>query len=1071
MNTSLETIDARSRQRILEELDSNFLVEAAAGTGKTTCIVGRMVNLIATGKCAIERLAAVTFTRKAAAELRERFQLELRRESKSTQRNQEQRDRLAFGLQQIELAFVGTIHSFCTMLLRERPIEMNVDPAFRELEESENRELVDLAWTSFLASLHKSNDPLLAQFPDFGLQTSDLKNCFDHFVSHPDVDRWPHDRQSMDDFDVESLKDSLRQYIDHISEFQPDFPADRGSDKLMDRLEAIQRKSQHIHWDRINEVFDLAELFDSSGGCTQKFWAVKSFAKEQKERFQAFRESTIKPAMNWWYGHRYDFSIRVLKQAALVFERLRTESGGLNFEDLLLKSARALQDRPELRDYFQRRFSCLLVDEFQDTDPLQAKIIAFLTSSDHQEKVWSQCDPLPGSLFLVGDPKQSIYRFRRADIVTYGQMKSVFERSAEVLTLSKNFRSTPEICEWNNTVFGNLFPSQETRYAPAANDMLPGRQESAEQGSQGVRWLTIPSDLSESQAKEFEAERIAAHIDAAITNQASIARTQRELDQGISAAAQPGDFLIMTWLKDDLQFYSSALDRRGIPNQVTGSNALASIEELRILTTCLRVIDDVHNPIPYIALLRGAAFGFSDQDLFQYKQAGGRFSYQSLPNDLPEPLQSRFQQANGRLKEYAEWLKRLPFAAAAERIAWDLGLVARSAIQIDGNVTAGGLLKAIELIRAQSWDFDSARDMIGFMESLSQNSEADPLPAMPQGNSVVRVMNLHKVKGLEASVVFVAGAFGRRDFPPRFHIDRSDGSNDGYFAISKKVGYQFRPVAQPSDWEKAAAEETQQTQAEKQRLLYVAATRAKTQLIITRRENNTKSRWNEFDPFLTDKEELQVSELPIQPAIEAAPDRLKTSDVASRWSRLQEPSYRIFAAKTLALRGKARPNWQASGDYGHRWGTVIHELLESRARKPDSDLRRSAALLAGEYEIDHGRVGELVNTVDRVLASDIWNRSLSAKQRYVELPFDLPAGFDDGPAVIRGVIDLLFEESEGWVIVDYKTDDITPDQVSEAADYYRRQLDQYAKAWEGATGMKVVEKGLFFTRINEYHTT
>jgi ATP-dependent helicase/nuclease subunit A len=512
--------DELSRQRILQDLDTNFLVEAAAGTGKTTSIVGRMVNLIATGKCDIERLAAMTFTRKAAAELRERFQLELRRQAASIDRSDQQRMRLQVALRHVEQAFIGTIHSFCTLLLRERPIEMNVGPNFRELEQAENDQLIDWAWAAFLDQLHESNDPLLLGFQEFGVHAADLKACFCRYVSNPDIDRWPHTARSLSEFDLDGLKGALRNYIDRIATLKDDFPTARGTDELMDRLERIERKSQHIHWDRLGDVFDLTELFDWTSKCTQKCWHDKTIAKQEHDHFVSFRKETIQPAMHWWYGYRYEFAIRVLHSAGKVFDRMRGESNGLNFEDLLQKSAIALKLQPSLRAYFQRRFHCLLIDEFQDTDPIQAQVIAFLTAAELTQQVWHLCRPRPGSLFLVGDPKQSIYRFRRADIVTYAKMKQMFQDGAgEVLSLSRNFRSTLELREWNNEVYEGLFPAIATLYAPAANSMTQGRQDVVEGQLRGLRCLTLPDDLSHEETIAIESQRIANSIRGAIAGQ------------------------------------------------------------------------------------------------------------------------------------------------------------------------------------------------------------------------------------------------------------------------------------------------------------------------------------------------------------------------------------------------------------------------------------------------------------------------------------------------------------------------------------------------------------------------
>ena len=222
----------------------------------------------------------------------------------------------------------------------------------------------------------------------------------------------------------------------------------------MDRYDQIVRAADNADFRVHGQFFDLLELFDSKKKIVQKNWGQgakedKENARNERDRFADFRDSTVQPSLDWWYQHRYAFVIELLEQAQVIYANARRASGGLDFQDLLLRAAEALKSKPALRAYFQRRFSHVLVDEFQDTDPIQAEILAYLTSQNTEEGDWKKCVPKPGSLFLVGDPKQSIYRFRRADIVTYQQVKNIFlESGGKIVTLSRNFRSTEEVRSW-----------------------------------------------------------------------------------------------------------------------------------------------------------------------------------------------------------------------------------------------------------------------------------------------------------------------------------------------------------------------------------------------------------------------------------------------------------------------------------------------------------------------------------------------------------------------------------------------------------------------------------------------
>ena len=181
--------DQDQRDTVLNELDKTLLVEAAAGTGKTTGMIGRMVNLLASEKCSIDALAAVTFTRKAAAELRARFQVELEKASRSAALKP--RRLLSDASSHGERCFIGTIHSFCARILRERPVEAGVDVGFEEIDEPADQKLRRRAWDEYIASLYASDSPLLAELEALGLEAGQLAEAFMKFADYPDVEEWP----------------------------------------------------------------------------------------------------------------------------------------------------------------------------------------------------------------------------------------------------------------------------------------------------------------------------------------------------------------------------------------------------------------------------------------------------------------------------------------------------------------------------------------------------------------------------------------------------------------------------------------------------------------------------------------------------------------------------------------------------------------------------------------------------------------------------------------------------------------------------------------------------------------
>lgn len=1085
-----ESQDDNTRRRIESELNKNFIVEAAAGTGKTTSLVNRMVALIETGTCRIDELAAVTFTRKAAAELKERFQAALHARAKAIEAGHvESGDRLRLASDKVNLAFVGTIHSFCAALLRERPIEFNVDPTFRELDEKEDGLLREQAWQENIADLIASKDPLLDQLRDLKIDRAHLKNCFSRFIEHRDIDHWPTNLPG--DINLENLQRATKDYIRDIKELLKTFPKEL--DDLVNRYWDIARASQR-GFRTLGDFFSLLERFASKKKGTQREWAKvpggsKELCKDHNSRWEEFRTTFAEPGTTYWTRYRYRFVVEFLRRAVSVYQRLKQINGGLDFQDLLLKVATGLKNSPQLRTYFQSKYRNVLVDEFQDTDPLQAQMMFYLTSADTSQSDWTQCVPKTGSLFLVGDPKQSIYRFRRGDILIYNQVKEIICRNGgEVLPLVKNFRSRTELREWNNTVYREKFGSRTTAYSPAAEDMVQGREddvlsESIAKPFCGTYRLEIPTDLLVAEARDFEAEAIAKFIRHAIDSGLEVPRTVKEIASGLKTQVQPRDFLIIPWGKKGMNAYTEALERYGVPYQVSGGNPLASNPQLATLIDCLRAIEDPTNPVHYLSVLRNF-FGFSDRELYLLKQADGSFNYN---HPIPEAVTSealgsdlgvRFQAVANRFQKYAIWMRSLSYATAVLQIATDLGLISAAASTDEGNMQAGGLLKVIEWLRSQSLDFDSARDLIEFLDEVLTSEDVEACPALPPTGNVVRLMNLHKAKGLESPIVFLADTSRRYRGKVVCHIDRTSGTPSGYMGISAEVKKKeftiTKEVATPENWSTLQDEEQRFIDAEHDRLLYVATTRAACANIIS--VGKEGSNWTGLHPYLANAPALQIPEVSnVSTAAELREVEFKEvacispDSIQAKWDASLNPSYSVTSAKTLGLKGSSRVDRDGSGEYGHEWGTAVHELLEVCHKTPTADLLSTATRLARDNNIRTERIPELIATVESVLASDIWKRAQAAQRCYSELPFETTDLDQDGqPLLIRGVIDLIFEEPDGWIIVDYKTDDLQATQLSAVLEEHRGQLTQYSRIWTAITSLPIKSTGLYFTRLNQY---
>ena len=866
-------------------------------------------------------------------------------------------------------------------------------------------------------------------------------------------------------------------------------------------------------------------------------------AREEEARWAAFRTDVAEPMLLSWRRIRYATVMRVFREARRAYEDLRQERGLLNYQDLLMKAAALLRDKPAVRAYFRNRFRFLLVDEFQDTDPVQAEVMLLLTAGDTGERAWRRCRPVPGSLFVVGDPKQSIYRFRRADIRTYNDVREIIQcadgvdRPGCVVELCANFRTSPPLVDWVNRVFGPeeppaeagtedppqgggpvlRFPVEHTEVSPGYVRLEAGRVDGNSGRLTGVYRLPVPAEAGDARgAAEYEADRIARTVRRALDAGWTVARSRRELEEGVAPEVRPSDFLIVTRNRQRMSLYARGLQAYGIPHQVTGGSALNEVRELGMLHACVRAVAHPDDPVALVAVLRSELFGLSDRDLHAFRKAGGRFCYHTeVPaaaleaggEGVPpgEAVSDLFADAFRRLRRYERWLARVPPLAALERIAGDLGLFALAGSRAGGDVEAGSLCKALEVLRGdrqEMWSTAQAAEALG---RLAESARChDGVSARPGEPEQVRIMNLHKVKGLEAAVVFLADPAGESSHPVELHIDRSGDRIVGYMAVfGPKRGHRQPVLALPDGWDDAQERESRFGAAEALRLRYVAATRAGSALIVSQRTGkggkNGRNPWQYFGAYISGDQDL-----PDPGPVDAPPVRgvrLEPEDVqraaaaiAGRRERMFLPSLAVSGAKAHALAAQEPPAEAApeasggpaavtvpgpasyepaggpgEGEHGQEWGTVIHNLLEVAMASPDAGLDRLARAMLAEHGLDPDRADAAVETVRAVTHSGLWQRAIRSRERYTEIPFEIErASGTSPPTLIRGSIDLVFREEDGWVLVDWKTDRVAGENVESLAAYYAPQVRLYAEAWTEATGERPKETALYFTRRDLY---
>jgi ATP-dependent helicase/nuclease subunit A len=1117
--------DQAARDRIARDLGTTFLVEAGAGSGKTTSLVDRMIALLATGRTSIETLAAVTFTRKAAAELRGRFQVALER-ARLAEKDPAVRERLETALTGLERAFIGTIHAFCARLLRERPIEAGIDPEFRELEDHEDRILLERSWDAYQAQARLENEAAMRGLDEAGLVPADLETAFAAVAGFPDVELVG---GSPEPPDYGLVREALVQIVDLAANLVPRERPEKGRDGLQNLFVRLFRRRRNIGFTDGPRLMESVELFDKTLEYKPSRWPAKDDGKRLLAAAEAFQDEVARPALRGWREFRHRRALDFLMPAVGFYEERRRAASRLNFQDQLMLTARLLRDNPEVRRYFRRRFHPILVDEFQDTDPIQAEILFLLTGTSETEKDWTRLAPAPGSLFLVGDPKQSIYRFRRADIDIYNLVKDRIEASGgETLALSANFRSVGAIADWVNSLFdpkrGGAFPAAADAYQagfmPLRTVRGPGRGPLA-----GVRKITVPA------VAYHRKEDIAAHDAGRVAGFISWALAGHlRLDDGDGGLrpAEPGDFLVLFRYKDRMSRYARRLEELGIPFEISGSDAFAENAEIGEVMNLLRALDDPDDPVATVAALRGMFFGLSDQDLLDHRAAGGGFCYLSEAGRPAGP--PKIRAAFGALRAWRDLAARVPPSVALESIVQDSGLLPHLVTAAMGGSRAGNVLKLIEVLRGrENEEMTSFAAAVAFLAEWVGVMPVEEMSLTPGRRNAVRLMNLHKAKGLEAPVVWLANPAGVGDFEPDRHVRRIGGTPLGHFRFTRSFGRRTRTVSQPVGWETSAAEEVKYEAAEEARLMYVAATRARDLLIVSGYAGDLKDKkaWGLLETGLGAVQDLpdcpvgQVArDMPAsprrRPAVKPGEAAKGREDVRRRMGRAAVASTLHETVTSIAKRAGETPEW-AKGGLG-LWGSEVHVLLKALAASwpgPGGPAGAAATGLEGLKRMARDVLAAagrnpadgsaLAAHVAGIVGSSFWSRAMRAGQRLFEVPFAVKVGpgeaeyaglraalgpvpsaagrpvtpAEGAPVFLSGAIDLVFKEEEGWVIADYKTDRLPaalagagPEDREKALEilvaHYRPQVELYSRFWARMTGERVKESGLYFTALDRW---
>jgi ATP-dependent helicase/nuclease subunit A len=848
--TTVILADQADRDAIVTALDETLIVEAAAGTGKTTALVRRILRILATGRADVGRIVAVTFTEKAAGELKLRLREALERERLGA-KDAAVRRRLDEALGSLEEAHVNTIHGFCAELLRERPVEAGIDPLFTVLTEPQSQRVFDEAFGVWLQEQ--------LQDPPAGIRRALRRPGFGGWSATRRQDG-PIDRLRRAAWDLADWRDFTARWS------RRPFDRQLAIERLLEVVRAVAsttadpgyaRDNLYLDTDPVRRLALDIELrgYDLDDPADADTWEAR-LVELSRERSLVYvrpgRGKTYKPGVPREAvlaqltalkadldGFRMDADADLaaalqqeLSGAVARYEAHKARAGALDFLDLLLKARDLVKHNAAVRRGFQERFTHLFIDEFQDTDPLQAELLLLLTASDPSATDWRTIQPIPGRLFIVGDPKQSIYRFRRADVGIYREVAERLETAGgRRLTLRTSFRSVSNIQACVNAAFAPVMTGDPLTLQADYVPLSPHRPAIA--GQPSVVALPVPEPYATRNVAARAIEKslpdaVGAFIDWVVRESGWKVSPSRDGRGRDSQPVQARDICILfrrfLSFGDDVTVpYVRALEARGVRHVLVGGKSFHDREEVEAVRAALAAIEWPDDELSVFATLRGPLFAIGDEELFDWKTRYRRLHPFRLPvdggSDNLQPIVEalRVLQRLHRRRNYvpvADTLQALLNATRAH-----VGLVLRS----NGEQALANVLHVAEL--ARQYETSGGISFRGFVDDLrvaSESAQAAEAPILEEGSDGVRLMTVHKAKGLEFPIVILADLTCR--------LTRAEAGRwidpAGNLCALKIGGWA------PFELLLHDAEESARERAEAERLAYVAATRARDVLVV-----------------------------------------------------------------------------------------------------------------------------------------------------------------------------------------------------------------------------------------------
>ncbi len=1078
-------------------LGKHIAVTANAGSGKTRVLVERYVRLLARGVPAGE-VVALTYTEKAASALRRKI-AERVADSLLEAREPDLIARLESIRDALPSAFIGTIHAFCSRVLREYPVEAGIDASFTMLESVDSQIMLRECMSAVLGDVLRGEHEGIpaARFMDllrsFGRRR--VVRLIDRLAAKPDLlERltgpggiYAH----ADELVLKEWEGVLRGAIDEAlgsPSLQDDFDAivrasnSKRTGEARDALARLRMPPGGMERERAYAAL-VSMIFTKAGGIQKRFLGGDDLPLAGRVDRIAGTRRFLDPLVNALLdggfaslnGSLLGDTRNLLSLARSVISRYalrKEEEARLDFDDLQLKMRRLLADGT-IRAELAGRFRYVMVDEYQDTNTLQLEILLPLLE-----------DLAAGNLVIVGDPKQSIYRFRDADVAVFERSRRAIAGAAgddSLVGLGESFRPLRDLVAFVNLLFSGIMSAPGgTGYDPlvrARKNDDPGAVE-----------LLVPLPPEEG----------------GIPQEELVARRILDLASGGSsvfgAGEQPRpllyrDIALLLRSRNGLEEFEQAFIRNGIPYVVSGGVGYFQTQDVYDMYNYLRFLLNTSDDVALAGILRAPFFSVSDAELFDAARSrGGKTLWEALAGPGPRAVPS-VAHARDVIAEDLLLGMRLPAAELIARIIRRTGFIAALSGTVRGEQAGANLAKLLEMARSyESQGFASLFDFVGRLERLIEEEEKEGQAAIESQTDAVRIMTVHAAKGLEFPVVIVPDLQRQFRYDEEPYIDAPLGV--GLDPPSGAVGAPLSEYLKEKGRRKAAAEE--------ERIFYVACTRGRDRLLLSSdppagRGGDSWLGWLErccedngrgllpgpltFDVttgFFDGEETKSESHTLVVPVIREVPRRTAPASPLSVTARespvdiapvLSQSKGEIFSASRIRTYVECPAKYffryvlgvpsaggpfvpESDGEFtdsdypAELRGRVFHSVLEDAdalragAASVESAVRgalsREAPLTEEAYP---SLVPDVASLVGGVLTSGAWKEIEAGSDVHTEFSISAALAGD----FITGTIDRLYRAGDGiWTVLDYKTDSVGESQAAARAELYWPQLEFYA---------------------------